>query len=135
MHDEELKINYDAIKKLHEHAEFLKHEMQNIMNYSYRSKIKAQSMVLYCVCDTIATFTMSRSKVMYQWHTFVVDMMACYYLFFSVYTSRLLELRDVLDVCENSDEAWEKFEWMHDVLESFGGAVTLIDRDTWIYGK
>ena len=60
--EEEVQINYDAIKKLHDHAELLKREMQTIMNHSYRQKIKAQAMVLYHVCDTIATYTMSRSK-------------------------------------------------------------------------
>lgn len=133
--DEEEQINYDGIKKLHDHAELLKREMQTIMNHSYRQKIKAQAMVLYHVCDTIATYTMSRSKAMYQWDTFVVDMMGCYYLFYSVYTSRVLELRDVLEVCENSDEAWASFEWIIDALRDFGESVTFIDRDTWIYNK
>nr|DAV28054.1 MAG TPA: hypothetical protein [Caudoviricetes sp.] len=133
--DEEVQINYDAIKKLHDHAELLKREMQTIMNHSYRQKIKAQAMVLYHVCDTIATYTMSRSKAIYQWDTFVVDMMGCYYLLYSVYTSRVLELRDVLEVCENSDEAWVSFEWIIDALRDFGESVTLRDRDTWIYNK
>lgn len=133
--DETARINYDTVKKLHDHAEFLKHEMQTIMKHSYRQRIKAQAMVLHHACDTIATYTMSRSKVMYQWDTFVTDMMACYYLFYSVYTSRVLELRDVLEVCENCDEAWDSFEWIIDALRDFGESVTLRDRDTWIYNK
>ena len=133
--EEEVQINYDAIKKLHDHAELLKREMQTIMNHVYRKKIKAQAMVVYHVCDTIATYTMSRSKAIYQWDTFVVDMMGCYYLLYSVYTSRVLELRDVLEVCENSDEAWASFEWIIDALRDFGASVTLRDRDTWIYNK
>lgn len=133
--DEAARINYDTVKKLHDHAEFLKNEMQTIMKHSYRQRIKAQAMVLHHACDTIATYTMSRSKAMYQWDTFVVDMMGCYYLFYSVYTSRVLELRDVLEVCENSDEAWASFEWIIDALRDFGESVTLIDRDTWIYNK
>ncbi len=133
--DKEMPINYDGIRKLHEHAEFLKHEMNNIMTHSYREKIKAQAMVLYHACDTIATYTMSRSKAMYQWDTFVVDMMGCYYLFYSIYTSRILELRDVLEVCENCDEAWDSFEWIIDALRDFGESVTLRDRDAWIYGR
>ena len=130
-----VRINYETVKKLHDHAEFLKNEMQTIMKHSYRKRIKAQAMVLYHVCDTIVTFTMSRSKSMYQWDRFVVDMMGCYYLFYSIYTSRVLELRDVLEVCENSDEAWASFEWIIDALRDFGESVTLIDRDTWIYNK
>ena len=133
--DEAARINYITVKKLHDHAEFLKHEMQKIMNHSYRQKIKAQAMVLYHACDTIATYTMSRSKAMYQWDIFVVDMMGCYYLFYSIYTSRILELRDVLEVCENCDEAWDSFEWIIDALRDFGESVTLRDRDTWMYGK
>ena len=132
---EEVQINYDAIKKLHDHAELLKREMQTIMNHGYRKKIKAQAMVVYHVCDTIATYTMSRSKAIYQWDIFVVDMMGCYYLLYSVYTSRVLELRDVLEVCENCDEAWASFEWIIDALRDFGESVTLRDRDTWIYNK
>ena len=31
--DEEVQINYDAIKKLHDHAELLKREMQTIKNH------------------------------------------------------------------------------------------------------
>ena len=133
--DEAARINYDTVKKLHDHAEFLKNEMQTIMKHSYRQKIKAQAMVLYHVCDTIVTYTMSRSKAMYQWDTFVTDMMACYYLFYSVYTSRALELRDVLEVCENRDEAWDAFGWMIDVFGEFVESVMLKDRDTWIYNK
>ncbi|WP_127135406.1 hypothetical protein [Veillonella sp. 3913] len=133
--NEVTRINYETVKKLHDHAEFLKHEMQTIMKHSYRQKIKAQAMVLYHACDTIATYTMSRSKAMYQWDTFVVDMMGCYYLFYSIYTSRVLELRDVLEVCENCDEAWDSFEWIIDALRDFGESVTLRDRDTWIYNK
>ena len=133
--EEEVQINYDAIKKLHDHAELLKREMQTIMNHSYRQKIKAQAMVLYHACDTIATYTMSRSKAMYQWDTFVVDMMGCYYLFYSIYTSRVLELREVLEVCENSDDAWDSLEWIIDVLGDFGQSRALMDRDTWMYGK
>ena len=133
--DKEILINYDGIKKLHDHAEFLKNEMKTIMSHSYRQRIKAQAMVLYHACDTIATYTMSRSKAMYQWDTFVVDMMGCYYLFYSIYTSRVLELRDVLEVCENCDEAWDSFEWIIDALRDFGESVTLRDRDTWIYNK
>ncbi len=133
--DEAARINYDTVKKLHDHAEFLKQEMQKIMNHSYRQKIKAQATVLYHACDTIATYTMSRSKAMYQWDTFVIDMMGCYYLFYSIYTSRVLELRDVLEVCENCDEAWASFEWIIDALRDFGESVTLRDRDIWIYGK
>ena len=133
--DETARINYDTVKKLHDHAEFLKHEMQKIMNHSYRQKIKAQAMVLYHACDTIATYTMSRSKAMYQWDTFVVDMMGCYFLFYSVYNSRVLELRDVLEVCENRDEAWDAFGWMIDVFGEFVESVMLKDRDTWIYNK
>lgn len=133
--DEAARINYDTVKKLHDHAEFLKNEMQTIMKHSYRQRIKAQAMVLYHACDTIATYTMSRSKAMYQWDTFVVDMMGCYYLFYSIYTSRVLELRDVLEVCENCDEAWDSFEWIIDALRDFGESVTLRDRDTWMYGK
>nr|DAR41234.1 MAG TPA: hypothetical protein [Caudoviricetes sp.] len=133
--DEATRINYDTVKNLHDHAEFLKNEMKTIMGHSYRQKIKAQAMVLYHACDTIATYTMSRSKAMYQWDTFVVDMMGCYYLFYSIYTSRVLELRDVLEVCENSDEAWASFEWIIDALRDFGESVTLMDRDIWIYNK
>ena len=133
--DETARINYDTVKKLHDHAEFLKNEMKTIMGHSYRPKIKAQAMVLYHACDTIATYTMSRSKAMYQWDTFVVDMMGCYYLFYSICTSKVLELRDVLEVCENSDEAWGSFEWIIDALRDFGESVTLRDRDTWIYNK
>ena len=133
--DEAARINYDTVKKLHDHAEFLKNEMQTIMKHSYRQRIKAQAMVLHHACDTIATYTMSRSKAMYQWDTFVVDMMGCYYLFYSIYTSRVLELRDVLEVCENCDEAWDSFEWIIDALRDFGESVTLRDRDTWMYGK
>ena len=133
--DKEILINYDGIKKLHDHAEFLKNEMKTIMSHRYRQRIKAQAMVLYHACDTIATYTMSRSKAMYQWDTFVVDMMGCYYLFYSIYTSRVLELRDVLEVCENCDEAWDSFEWIIDALRDFGESVTLRDRDTWIYNK
>lgn len=133
--DEAARINYDTVKKLHDHAEFLKNEMKTIMNHSYSQRIKAQAMVLYHACDTIATYTMIRSKAMYQWDTFVVDMMGCYYLFYSIYTSRVLELRDVLEVCENCDEAWDSFEWIIDALRDFGESVTLRDRDTWIYNK
>lgn len=133
--DETARINYDTVKKLHDHAEFLKNEMQMIMKHSYRQRIKAQAMVLYHACDTIVTYTMSRSKAMYQWDTFVVDMMGCYYLFYSIYTSRVLELRDVLEVCENCDEAWDSFEWIIDALRDFGESVTLMDRDIWMYGK
>ena len=133
--DETARINYDTVKKLHDHAEFLKREMQHIMDNNYRKKIKSQALVLYQVCDTIATFTMSQSKAMYQWDTFVTDMMACYYLFYSVYTSRALELRDVLEVCENRDEAWDAFGWMIDVFGEFVESVMLKDRDTWIYNK
>lgn len=129
------RINYDTVKKLHDHAEFLKNEMRNIMNHSYRPKIKAQALVLYHACDTIATYTMSRSKAMYQWDTFVIDMMGCYYLFYSVYISRVLELREVLEVCENSDDAWDSLEWIIDVLGDFGQSRALMDRDTWMYGK
>ena len=135
MKDEGLQVNYAAIKQLHDHAEFLKREMQHIMDNNYRKKIKAQALVLHQVCDTIATFTMSQSKAMYQWDTFVTDMMACYYLFYSVYTSRALELREVLEVCENCDEAWDAFEWMIDVFGEFVESVMLKDRDTWIYNK
>ena len=78
---------------------------------------------------------MSQSKAMYQWDTFVTDMMACYYLFYSVYISRALELRDVLEVCENRDEAWDAFGWMIDVFGEFVESVMLKDRDTWIYNK
>ncbi len=133
--NEVTRINYETVKKLHDHAEFFKNEMQTIMKHSYRQKIKAQAMVLYHVCDTIATYTMSRSKAIYQWDTFVVDMMGCYYLLYSVYTSRVLELRDVLEVCENSDEAWASLEWIIDVLGDFGQSRALMDRDTWMYGK
>ena len=41
----------------------------------------------------------------------------------------------MLEVCENSDAAWDSFEWMIDVLRDFGESVTLRDRDTWIYGR
>ena len=133
--DEAVRINYDTVKKLHDHAEFLKHEMQSVINHSYRKKIKAQAMVLYHVCDTIVTYTMSRSKAIYQWDTFVVDMMGCYYLFYSIYTSRVLELREVLEVCENSDDAGDSLEWIIDVLGDFGQSRALMDRDTWMYGK
>ena len=133
--DEAVRINYDTVKKLHDHAEFLKHEMQSVINHSYRKKIKAQAMVLYHVCDTIVTYTMSRSKAIYQWDTFVVDMMGCYYLFYGIYTSRVLELREVLEVCENSDDAWDSLEWIIDVLGDFGQSRALMDRDTWMSGK
>ena len=132
---EEMNINYDAIKELHNNAEFLKDEMQRIVAHSYRKKIKAHAMVLYRVCDTIAASAMSWSTAKYQWDAFVVDMMGCYYLFYSIYTSRVLELRDVLEVCENCDEAWDSFEWIIDALRDFGESVTLRDRDTWMYGK
>ena len=129
------RINYGTVKKLHDHAEFLKNEMRNIMNHSYRQKIRAQAMGLYHAFDTIVTYTMSRSKAIYQWNTFVVDMMGCYYLFYSIYTSRIFELREVLEVCENSDDAWDSLEWIIDVLGDFGQSRALMDRDTWMYGK
>ena len=133
--DKATRVNYDTVKKLHDHAEFLKKEMLNVMKFSYRKKIRAQAMGLYHAFDTIVTYTMSRSKALYEWNTFVVDMMGCYYLLYSIYTSRIFELRDVLEVCENSDDAWDSLEWMIDVLGDFGQSVTFRDRDTWMYSK
>ena len=47
---QELNISYDAIKELHDRAEFLKDEMQYIMNHRHHGKkIKAQAMVLHSV--------------------------------------------------------------------------------------
>lgn len=133
---EEMNINYDAIKELHDHAEFLECEMHYIMTDSHhQQKNKAQAIVLHSVCSTIVTFTTDWLENTYEWDTFVVDLMGCYYLLYSVYTSRVLELRDVLEVCENSDEAWASLEWIIDVLGDFGQSRALMDRDTWMYGK
>ena len=76
----ELNISYDAIKELHDRAEFLKDEMQYIMNHRHHGKkIKAQAMVLHSVCSTIVTFTISwlENECTYEWDTFVVDVMGC----------------------------------------------------------
>lgn len=132
----ELNINCDAIKELHDHAEFLKREMQYIMNHSHhRKKIKAQAMVLHCVCDTIVTFTTDWLENTYEWDTFVVDLMGCCYLFFGIYNSMRWELHDVFNACYNSDELRDAFNWMVNVLRKSTEAVVLKDQYTWIDGK
>ena len=133
--DKEHRINYDTVKKLHDHAEFLKHEMQSVINHSYRQKIRAQAMGLYHAFDTIVTYTMSRSKALYQWNTFVVDMMGCCYLFLGIYNSMRFELHDVFEACYNSDELRDAFNWMVKVLSKSTEQVMLKDRYTWIDGK
>ena len=132
----ELNISYDAIEELHNNAEFLKREMQYIMNHSHHhKKIKAQAMVLHCVCDTIATFTMRWSENECKWDTFVVDLMGCCYLFLGIYNSMRFELHDVFEACYNSDELRDAFNWMVKVLSKSTEQVMLKDRYTWIDGK
>ena len=132
----ELNISYDAIEELHNNAEFLKREMQYIMNHSHhRKKIKAQAMVLHCVCDTIVTFTMRWSENECKWDTFVVDLMGCCYLFLGIYNSMRFELHDVFEACYNSDELRDAFNWMVKVLSKSTEQVMLKDRYTWIDGK
>lgn len=132
---EELNISYDAIKELHDNAEYLKSEMQYIMNHSYRKKIKAQAMALHSVCGTIVTFTMRWSENECKWDTFVVELMGCCYLFFSIYNNMRVELRDVFDVCVDSDRVREMFNWIAKVLDDSTEAVMHKDRYTWIDGK
>ena len=131
----ELNISYDAIEELHNNAEFLKDEMQRIVAHSYRKKIKAHAMVLYRVCDTIAASTMSLSTAKYQWDAFVVDLMGCCYLFFSIYNTMRVELYDVFNACYNSDELRDAFNWMVKVLSKSTEQVMLKERDIWIDGK
>lgn len=132
----ELNISYDAIEELHKNAEFLKCEMQYIMNHSHHhKKIKAQAMVLHSVCDTIVTFTMRWSENECKWDTFVVDLMGCCYLFLGIYNSMRFELHDVFEVCYNSDELRDAFNLMVKVLSKSAEQVVHKDRYTWIDGK
>lgn len=133
---EELNINYDAIEELYNNAEFLKHEMQIIMNHRHHhKKIKAQAVVLHCVCDTIVTFTMRWSDNERKWDTFIVELMGCCYLFFCIYNTMRVEFYDVFKACYNSDELRDAFNWMVKVLSKSTETVMLKDRYTWVDGK
>lgn len=135
---QELNISYDAIKELHDRAEFLKDEMQYIMNHRHHGKkIKAQAMVLHSVCSTIVTFTISwlENECTYEWDTFVVDVMGCCYLFMSIYNNMSIDFHFAFKSCHNSDELRDAFNWMVKVLGGSIEAVTRQDRYTWIYGK
>lgn len=132
----ELNISYDAIVELHNNSEFLKREMQYIMNHSrHHKKIKAHAMVLHSVCDTIVAFTMRWSENECKWDTFIVELMGCCYLFFGIYNSMRLELYDVFDACYNSNELRDAFNWMVKVLSKSTEQVMLKERDIWIAGK
>ena len=134
----ELNISCDAIKELHDHAEFLKHEMQYIMNHSHHGKkIKAQAFVLHSVCSTIVTFTTRwlENEYTYEWDTFVIDMMGCCYLFMSVYNNMKLDLYFAFKACYNSDELRDAFNWMVKVLSKSTEVVMRQDRYTWVEGK
>ena len=132
---EELNINYDAIKELHDRAHYLKYEMKSIVSHSNSKKIQAQAMVLHSVCDTIITFTTSQLKVMCQWDTFVVDFMSCYYLFTSVYNNMMVDFEYVFDACKNSDEVRKMFKWMVKLFGQSSEMVMTKGKYTWIYDK
>ena len=133
---EEMNINYDAIKELHDHAEFLKCEMHYIMTDSHhQQKNKAQAIVLHSVCSTIVTFTTDWLENTYEWDTFVVDLMGCCYLFMSVYNRMRLDLYFTFKACYNSDELRDAFNWMVKVLSKSTEAVMRTDRYTWVDGK
>lgn len=135
---QELNISYDAIKELHDHAEFLKREMQSIMNYKHHGKkVKSQALVLHSVCSTIVTFTMRWLDNEYtdEWDTFVVDVMGCCYLFMSVYNNMRLDFYFAFKACYNSDELRDALSWMADVFRKSSETVTRQDRDIWVYGK
>lgn len=135
---QELNISYDAIKELHKNAEFLKCEMQSIMNHRHHGKkIKAQALVLHSVCSTIVAFTMRwlENEHTYEWNTFVVDVMGCCYLFMSIYNNMRVDFHFAFKSCYNSDELRDSFKVMVDILGKSSEAITRQDRYTWIEGK
>ena len=135
---QELNISCDAIKELHDHADFLKREMQRIMNHSHHGKkIKSQALVLHSVCSTIVTYTMRwlENEYTYKWDTFVVDVMGCCYLFMSIYNNMRVDFHFAFKSCYNSDKLRDSFKVMVDILGKSSEAVTRQDRYTWIDGK